>query len=678
MNLVIVESPAKSKTIEKYLGSNYKVVSSIGHIRDLGTTGKYGLGIDLENNFKPNYVPMKDKKKVIKELEKLVKEAEYVYLATDPDREGEAISWHLYDTLKIKDNYDRVLFYEITKDKVLEGLNNPRKIDYNLVKSQETRRMLDRIIGFRLSNLMKKKTDGTSAGRVQSVALKLIVEREKEIKSFIKEAYYTINANFDNFDSELFAYNNLNIELKDKDEAFEILNKLNKEFIVKNIESKNKNRSSKYPFTTSTLQQESSTKLNFNAKKTMMIAQKLYEGIDIGTETTGLITYMRTDSIRLSDEFVKNTFGYIKGNYGEEYIGYVKKNKKNDNIQDAHEAIRPTNINRTPESIKGYLTNDEYKLYKLIYARTLASLMSDAKTKVTTIILDNNNYQFKNSGSVITFDGYLKVYSKYEDNTDNELPDLSSYLNKEIVSNNIECNEHFTKPKPRYTEAKLIHELEELGIGRPSTYATIMSTIKDRGYVVLEDKKFVPTEIGEQITEKLGEYFSNIINVKYTANMEKDLDEIAEGKVDNIKVLREFYDIFDSTLNEANEKMEKVPLKETGELCPNCNSPLVVRKSRYGEFVACSNYPTCKYIKKEEKEEKEEVKEIMDCPNCDGKIVEKKTRRGKIFYGCNHFPKCKVALWDMPTGELCPKCNNLLINKDNQVKCSNAQCDYVK
>lgn len=678
MNLVIVESPAKSKTIEKYLGSNYKVVSSIGHIRDLGTNGKYGLGIDIENDFKPNYVPMKDKKKVIKELEKLVKEADHIYLATDPDREGEAISWHLYDTLKIKDNYDRVLFYEITKDKVLEGLSNPRKIDYNLVKSQETRRMLDRIIGFRLSNLMKKKTNGTSAGRVQSVALKLVVERENEIKAFVKEAYYTINAYFDNFDSELYAYNNENIELKDKDEAFNILNSLNKNFIVKNIESKNKNRSSKYPFTTSTLQQEASTKLNFNAKKTMMIAQKLYEGIDIGSETTGLITYMRTDSIRLSDEFVKNTFGYINDKYGKEYIGYVKKNKKNDNIQDAHEAIRPTNINRTPESIKVYLSNDEYKLYKLIYARTLSSLMSDAKTKVTTITLDNNNYQFKTSGSVITFDGYLKVYNSYEENSDNQLPDLTNYLNKEISSNLIECNEHFTKPKPRYTEAKLIHELEELGIGRPSTYATIMSTIKDRGYVILEDKKFVPTEIGYQITEKLNEYFSNIINVKYTANMEKDLDEIAEGKVDNIGILREFYDIFDKTLNEANEKMEKVPLKETGEVCPNCNSPLVVRKSRYGEFVACSNYPTCKYIKKEEKEEQNEVKEIMDCPNCGGKIVEKKTRKGKIFYGCNHFPKCKIALWDIPTGELCPKCNNLLINKDNTVKCSNEKCDYVK
>lgn len=678
MNLVIVESPAKSKTIEKYLGKDYKVVSSVGHIRDLGTTGKYGLGVDLENDFKPNYVPMKDKKKVINELTKLVKQADHVYLATDPDREGEAISWHLYDTLKIKDNYDRVLFYEITKDKVLEGLNNPRKIDYNLVKSQETRRILDRIIGFRLSSLMKKKTNGTSAGRVQSVALKLVVDREKEINAFVTSAYYTINATFDNFDSELYGYKNQNIELNNKEEAYNILNNLQKKFLVKNIESKNKNRSSKYPFTTSTLQQEASTKLNFSAKKTMMVAQKLYEGVDIGSETTGLITYMRTDSIRLSDEFVKSTNLYIVNNYGKEYLGYVKKAKKNDNVQDAHEAIRPTNITKTPDSIKKYLTNDEYKLYKLIYFRTLASLMSDAKTLVTTVTLENNDYQFRSSGSVITFDGYLKVYGGYEENNDNTLPDLSSYLNKYLTANDIKCHEHFTKPKPRYTEAKLIHELEELGIGRPSTYATIMSNIKERGYVNLVDKKFVPTDIGYEVTEKLGEYFSNIINVQYTANMEKDLDEIALGKIDNIEILKNFYKIFDKTLIEANDKMAKVPLKETGDNCPHCNSPLVIRKSRYGEFVACSNYPNCKYIQKDEKEEEKTVKEIIDCPNCDGKIVEKVTRKGKVFYGCNHFPKCKVALWDMPTGEKCPKCGELLVKKDNNVKCSNNKCDYVK
>lgn len=672
MNLVIVESPAKSKTIEKYLGKDYKVVSSVGHIRDLATTGKYGLGIDIENDFKPSYIPMTGKKKVISDLKKLVKESDKIYLATDPDREGEAISWHLFDTLGIKDNnYERVLFYEITKDKVLEGLSKPRKIDFNLVKSQETRRILDRIIGFRLSKLMQNKTSGKSAGRVQSVALKLVVDREREILAFVSEPYYTIKAIFPEMESELYNYDHKEIEIKSKELADEILGKLSNEFVIEKIDKKSKNRSSKFPFTTSTLQQESSTKLGFNAKKTMSIAQKLYEGIDIGTETTGLITYMRTDSIRLSDDFTRPCFKFIEEKLGKEYVGYVKVGKKKDNVQDAHEAIRPTSINRTPESLKNYLTSDELKLYSLIYYRTLASLMADAKTLVTTIILDNNNYQFKSSGTIITFDGYLKVYSKYEEANDTILPDLSNQVNGVLVSNEIKSEEHFTKPKSRYTEAKLIKELEELGIGRPSTYATIMSNIKDRGYVSVVDKKFVPTETGMEVTDKLQEFFSNIINVKYTANMEKDLDEIALGEINNIKVLRDFYNVFDTTLHEAFVNMERTAPVETGEACPVCKSPLVVRKGRYGEFVACSNYPDCTYIKKEEKE----VHEIMDCPKCGGKIVEKKTRKGKVFYGCNNYPKCDVALWDMPTGNICPKCGNLMVNKNNSERCNS--CNYA-
>ncbi len=671
MKLVIVESPAKSKTIEKYLGKDYKVVSSVGHIRDLATTGPYGLGVDIEHDFKPNYVPMSGKKKVIAELKKLIKEADMVYLATDPDREGEAISWHLYDTLKIKDqDYLRVLFYEITKDKVLEGLSNPRKIDFNLVKSQETRRILDRIIGFRLSKLMQNKTGGKSAGRVQSVALKLVVDREREILAFHPEAYFTITANFPDKEmkSELYAYKRKDLEVKTQDEANQIVNSLSENFIVSSIEKKNKNRASKFPFTTSTLQQEASTKLGFPAKKTMSIAQKLYEGMDIGTEHTGLITYMRTDSIRLSEEFVGATFHYIEESYGKNYIGYVKKAKKNDNVQDAHEGIRPTSISRTPDVVKNYLTPDEYKLYTLIYYRTLASLMADAKTSVTTIILDNNDYNFKSTGTVITFDGYLKVYGKYEEANDTLLPDLKE--KEELTTNDIKAEEHFTKPKSRYTEAKLIKELEELGIGRPSTYATIMSNIKDRGYVLVVDKKFQPTEIGFTVTDKLQEFFSNIINVKYTANMELELDEIAEGKLDNIQVLRTFYDVFDATLHEAFSKMERTKPKETGEACPLCDSPLVVRKGKYGEFVACSNYPDCTYIKKEPKE----IKEIMDCPKCDGKIIEKKTRKGKVFYGCSNYPKCNVAVWDMPTGGICPKCHELMVNKNGQVKCHS--CNY--
>ena len=723
MNLVIVESPAKSKTIEKFLGNNYKVVSSVGHIRDLATTGKFGLGVDVEHDFEPTYIPMPGKKKVISDLKKLVKDADKIYLATDPDREGEAISWHLFDTLGIKENkYDRVLFYEITKEKVLEGLANPRKIDFNLVKSQETRRILDRIIGFRLSKLMQNKTGGKSAGRVQSVALKLVVDREREILAFVKEPYYKINAIFHDYndmDSELYAFNNKDLEIKDKEKADEILKSLSNEFNLIKIDKKNKNRSSKFPFTTSTLQQEASTKLGFNAKKTMSLAQKLYEGINIGSEHTGLITYMRTDSIRLSDEFTKPTFGYIKEIYGEEYIGYVKKSKKTENVQDAHEGIRPTSIRRTPEVLKNYLTPDELKLYSLIYYRTLASLMADAKTLVTTVYLDNNNYQFKSSGTVITFDGYLKVYSKYEDANDTILPDLSNV--KSLNTDDIKVSEHFTKPKSRYTEAKLIQELESLGIGRPSTYATIMSTIREREYVGVEDKKFYPTEIGFTVTDKLQEFFSNIINVKYTANMETDLDLIADGKLDNLKVLHEFYDVFESTLHEAFMNMERVgptktgelcpkcgsdlvvrkgkfgeftacsnypdctyvksdkkeeqELKETGETCPECGSSLVIRKGRYGEFTACSNYPTCKYIKKEEKEKAPE-KVIMKCPKCNGNIVTKTTRKGKTFYGCNNFPKCKVALWDKPTGDLCPKCNGIMVEKEDGIHCND--CNYKK
>ena len=673
MDLVIVESPSKSKTIEKYLGKNYKVVSSIGHIRDLSTTGKYGLGIDIDNGFIPNYVPIKGKKKVITDLKKLVKESDKVYLATDPDREGEAISWHLFDALGIKENkYDRVLFHEITKDKVLEGIKNPRKIDYNLVKSQETRRFLDRIIGFRLSKLMQSKTHGTSAGRVQSVALKLIVDREREIEAFVSEEYYSITAKFLEFESNLFKFKEEDLEIKSLDEVNNILEKLNKEFKVESIESKIKNKTSKFPFTTSTMQQEASTKLNFSAKKTMMIAQKMYEGIDIGTETVGLITYMRTDSIRLSDEFTGKTFKYIEENFGKDYIGYIKKSKKTDNVQDAHEAIRPTSILRTPDSLKKYLSPDEYKLYNLIYKRTLSSLMADAKTLATTIILDNNDYKFKTTGSVITFDGYLKIYQEFEDTKDNVLPDLSDKINNFIESNEIIYEQHFTKPKPRYTEAKLIHEMESLGIGRPSTYATIMSNIKDRGYVVIEEKKFKPTDIGIQVTDKLQEYFNNIINVKYTANMEEDLDSIANGEIDNKKVLTDFYQIFDETLKKAFQGMEKEKPEETGELCPECSSPLVIRKGRFGEFTACSDYPNCKYVKKEIKE----VTEIIDCPNCDGKIIEKHSKKGKVFYGCSNFPKCKTAYWDKPTGEKCPKCGGMFVTKNDEIKCFS--CGYQK
>ena len=675
MKLVIVESPSKTKPIEKYLGSGYKVLSSKGHVRDLSTTGKFGFGVDIENNFKPNYVLMKGKKSVVDELKREAKKCEHVYLATDPDREGEAISWHLKDVLKLDENaYDRVVFNEITKRAVTEAFNHTRKIDDDLVNSQETRRILDRIIGFRLSKLIQSKTSGTSAGRVQSVALKLIVEKEREIEAFKPEEYYTIKAIFDDFESELFKFNNEEFKITNQEELDKVMDILGKTFNVVSIDKKEKSKQSKMPYITSTLQQDSSNKLNFNAKKTMQIAQKLYEGIDLEDETVGLITYMRTDSTRLSDEFIKTTYVFIKNNYGEKYIGFVKKSKKKDNIQDAHEAIRPTSINRTPESIRKYLTNDEFKLYRMIYYRALASLMASAKTLNTTIILDNNNYQFKTTGQIITFDGYLCIYSDYEDTKDTVLPDIKE--NSVIESNDIISEQHFTKPPARYTEAKLIKEMEDLGIGRPSTYATTIDIIKKRGYVTVEDKKFIPTKIGFEITDKLQEYFSYLINVEYTANMESDLDKIADGKENYIETLTDFYKEFEPSIETAFKAMPKKEAEKTGEDCPKCGSPLVIRNGRYGEFTACSNYPKCKYIKQEEK------KEVIACvcPNCGDAIIEKRSKRGKVFYGCKNYPKCKTAYWDMPIGEKCPECSGMLTQKTtknkNTIKCSN--CDYKK
>ena len=644
-NLVIVESPSKSKTIEKYLGKDYKVVSSKGHIRDLATKGKYGLGVDIEHEFKPTYEIIKGKKKMVSELKKDIKASDMVFLATDPDREGEAISWHLKDELGIDDSkYERVVFNEITKDTVINAFKHARKIDEDLVHSQETRRILDRIIGFRLSKLMQSKTGGKSAGRVQSVAVKLVVDREREIEAFVKEEYYTITAKFNDFTADLEKYKDKKVEMHNELEADEILKKLSNVFKIEDVSKKEKKRQSKPPFITSTLQQEASTKLGFTAKKTMSLAQKLYEGVDLQDETVGLITYMRTDSIRLSDEFVKSAYKFIETKYGTEYLGVVKKSKKTENVQDAHEAIRPTSITRTPEAVKSYLSNDEFKLYSMIYKRALSSLMKDAKEEVTSVVLDNNDYKFKTTGSVIKFDGYLKVYGDYEDKDIKLLPPFDKYKTNVLVSNEIIKEQHFTKPKPRYTEAKLIKEMEDLGIGRPSTYAKTMENIVDRGYVKVEDKKFVPTEIGFEVTDKLQEYFSNLINVKYTANMENDLDKIADGKLIWYNLLDGFYKEFEPMLENAFDKMEKNKPKQTGEVCPNCNSPLVIRTGKYGKFVACSNYPTCKYVKKEEKA----IVEVGTCPECGNKIIEKRTKKGKIFYGCSNYPTCKYATWKKP------------------------------
>ena len=667
-NIIIVESPAKCKTISKYLGGDYTVVSSKGHIRDLATSGKYGLGIDIENDFKPSYEIIKGKKKDVKYLKDLIEKADHIYLATDPDREGETISWHLYDELKVPDEkYDRIVFNEITKDVVLKALKNPRRIDMNLVHSGEARRFLDRIIGFRLSKVMQSKTAGKSAGRVQSVALKLIVDREREILAFIPKEYWTIEADFKDFKANLETYKEKDIEIPNEKEADKILDSLTNTFTIKKVEEKEKKRSAKEVFKTSTLQQACSNKLGFAASKTMKIAQKLYEGIELDDGFHGLITYMRTDSVRLSDEFTSASFAYINSKYGKDYVGYVKKGKKTENVQDAHEGIRPTNINYEPDKIKKYLAPDEYKLYRIIYYRALASLMADAKFNSTTVLLDNNDYGFKATGSVLTFDGYLKVYGDYEDQEDTILPDFKNYKAGIILSDKITKTQHFTKPPARFTESSLIKELESLGIGRPSTYATIISTIKDRGYVTLEDKKFVPTEVGFETTDKLQEFFSSIVNVKYTANMEKDLDEIADGNEDYKKMLREFYNNFAPLVDNAFKNMEKKKPEETGEKCPECGSPLVIRKGKYGQFTACSNYPTCKYIKKENKQTEKEI--ICKCPKCEGNIIVRKTKKGKEFYGCDNFPKCKYASWYKPTGDKCPKCNDLLVIKNGEVIC---------
>lgn len=672
-NLVIVESPSKSKTIGKYLGDNYKVVSSVGHIRDLATSGKYGLGVDIENGFTPNYTNVKGKTKLIRELKKDVKDSDMIYLASDPDREGEAIAWHLKDTLGIdEEKYKRILFNEITHDKVLEAIEHPTVIDEKMVRSQETRRILDRIIGFRLSKLLQSKIGAKSAGRVQSVALKLIVDREREIEAFQKEEYWTIDAKFidPEFEADLFKYQEKDIEIKNEEEADLILKQLGEQFVVESITKKKQSKNSKYPFITSTLQQEASTKLGFSAKKTMSIAQKLYEGVDLLNETVGLITYMRTDSTRLSDDYTKSAFAYIDANYGKDYIGYIKQSKKTENVQDAHEAIRPTSVNRTPESVEEYLSKDEYKLYRLIYMRTLASLMKAATVDKTTIILDNHDYKFKVTGQVLTFSGYLKVYSEYESSEDKILPEIiegNTYVSKEVVK-----EQHFTKPPSRYSEAKLIKEMEDLGIGRPSTYAKTIDTLKERNYVELIEKKFAPTEIGVETTDKLQEFFSDLINVKYTADMEDDLDKIAEGDLVWNKVLQEFYDLFEPRVLNAFDAMEKKAPQETGEVCPECGNPLVIRNGRYGAFTACSNYPECKYIKKEDVEQIE----VMPCPLCDGTIIEKKTRKGKVFYGCDHYPKCKFASWDKPLEENCTECGNYLVEHKDKIKCS--KCDYSK
>lgn len=694
-NLVIVESPSKSKTIEKYLGNDYHVVSSKGHIRDLATSGKGGLGIDVEHDFQPNYKISTDKKDVVKELQKLAKDSDHVYLASDPDREGEAIAWHLASVLGLDMNEEnRIVFHEITKQAVLEAMKHPQKIDQDLVRSQETRRMLDRIIGFRLSKLLQNKIQSKSAGRVQSVALRLIVERENEIRNFKKEEYWTLDANCrkdrTSFTAGLLKVDGKKAKLKNKEQTDAIITRCqDRPFIVTDVEKKVKKREPKMPFITSTLQQEASTKLGFGAKKTMQIAQKLYEGIDLGGRSEGLISYMRSDSTRLSPVFLKDAFHYIETIYGKGYKGRARQ-KNDENAQDAHEAIRPTNVMNTPESVKQYLTNDQYKLYHLIYSRTMASLMAPSKSDAVAVKIESDGCQFSANGSTMTFDGYLKVYGKYEQVKDDVLPPLE--VGEELTKVTLEGKQHFTEPPLRYSEARLIKELEEKGIGRPSTYAMIIDTLQARGYATLEKssegsrtKVFVPSEQGELTDQKLQEFFSGIINVMYTANMESHLDEIASGERNNIEELQKFWDEFDPLVQNAYDNMEKKELERTGELCPECGSELVYRNGRYGKFISCINFPKCRYTKSEE--EPQESDEI--CPNCGAKMVMKKGRYGS-FLACSNYPQCKTikSLKEkekpQPTGEKCPQCGHDLVRRKSRygttfVGCSNyPKCRYIK
>lgn len=682
--LVIVESPAKAKTIERYLGKKYKVKASMGHVRDLP---KSQTGVDVENNYKPKYITIRGKGPLLKELKAAAKKAKKIYLAADPDREGEAIAWHLAHVLDIdQDSECRVVFNEITKDAIKESFKHPRKINMDLVDAQQARRILDRLVGYNISPLLWKKVKkGLSAGRVQSVAVKLIIDRENEIKNFKPEEYWSIESIFEkdsqSFEGSFYGINGKKQELKTKADVDNILKQLKgNHFTVDSVKKKERRRNPSPAFITSSLQQEAARKLNFRARKTMMIAQQLYEGIDLGSKEggiTGLITYMRTDSTRISETARKQAHSFIEQKYGKEYIGPNRKTKQSEGSQDAHEAIRPTDVTREPDSIKSILSRDQYRLYKLIWERFVASQMAPAVMDTMTVTLLNEGVEFRSVGSKIKFKGFMSVYIEGSDDEqkkkDKWLPELeegTTVTAKEIVP-----NQHFTQPPPRYTEARLVKTLEEKGIGRPSTYAPTLDTIQRRGYVALENRKFVPTELGEIVIRLMEEFFPEIIDVKFTVKMEGDLDSIEEGNREWIEIIDRFYQGFDERLQIAEKEMEKIEIKDepAGEDCEKCGHEMVYKMGRYGKFLACSNFPDCRNTKAI-------LKEIgVKCPNCKtGNIVERKTKKRRIFYGCDQYPKCEYISWDKPAGRNCPKCDTMLIEKKSksktQVQCPS--CDY--
>ena len=683
--LVIVESPAKAKTIEKFLGkSHYTVKASVGHVRDLP---KSQLGVDIENNFEPKYINIRGKGDVIKELKKEAKKAKKVYLATDPDREGEAISWHLSYILNIdEDEKSRIEFNEITKDAIKNAIKNPRNIDLNLVDAQQARRVLDRLLGYQISPILWQKVrKGLSAGRVQSVTTKLICEREEEIKSFIPKEYWTIelvvlNKDGEEFTLKFYGEDGKKIDLENEAQVNKILDIINNaELTVRKIESKSRRKSAPKPFTTSVLQQDAANKLNFTTKKTMMVAQELYEGIDIkGEGTVGLISYIRTDSKRISEEAREKAKDYIVDSIGQNYYkDHTKdsKGKKEKKVQDAHEAIRPTSVERTPDSIKDSLSKDQYKLYNLIWRRFVASQMEDSIFDVLNVECNVENLVFKATGSKLKFDGYTKIYN-FTDREDKILPSLSEGESLKIQKQ--DPQQHFTSPPPRYTEASLVKTLEELGIGRPSTYAPTITTILNREYVEKEGTSLLPTELGIIVTKILDENFHKFMEVDFTADMESQLDQIEEGNAEWKHVVEEFYSPLEEAIKTALENIEKVNMdEETDEICELCGSNMVIKYGRFGKFMACKNYPECKNTKPI-------VNKIgVKCPKCkEGDIIMRKSKKKKVFYGCSNYPECDFVAWNKPVEEPCEECGSYMYEKysksGTKIVCSNKDCKHER
>ncbi len=680
--LVIVESPSKAKTIGKFLGSSYKVIASVGHVRDLP---KSQIGIDIENDFEPRYINIRGKGDLIKELKKEGKKASKIYLATDPDREGEAISWHLAFLLGIDQEEEcRIVFNEITKEAVKNAVSHPRKIDIKLVDAQQARRVLDRLVGYKISPLLWKKIKtGLSAGRVQSAALKIICDREKAITSFIPEEFWNIIGTFKNpneedrvkeFEANLVLYNKKKIKIGNKAEADTILAELKTgDYTVADATKKDRKRKAYAPFTTSSLQQDASSKLNFNPRKTMKVAQELYEGINIPTKgTVGLITYLRTDSVRISNEAKAQAKEYIEHHLGEKYWSDNVYSSKKKDIQDAHEAIRPSYVDIDPEKIKESLSNDQYKLYKLIWTRFLASQMAPAVYDSVSANIINGKYVFRATGSTLKFDGFLRVYNA---GTEDEmkmplLEDGQKLEEKEVIG-----NQNFTSPPPRFTEASLIKYLEEKDIGRPSTYAPIVSTLTDRKYIKREKKTLIPTELGFIVTDMMEDYFKEVVDASFTAEMEAGLDNVEEQGTEWKEIIRKFYVVFEKDLARAEEEIEKIeiPVVLTEELCENCGKQMAIKEGRFGKFLACSDYPECKTTKPIIK------KTGVNCPKCGKELIERKSKRGKVFYGCSGYPDCNQVYWDKPVDKLCPDCGEQLVSKklkDTTISCSNKECKY--